>query len=201
MHLNTILAVAAAVVGVVSAAPQTGPPPPPPPPPPPSQLDGPFGLQILSQNDSWSGKYFSHAQIGGSFNLVVPATVGVPLWLNVSEGNTIIWSPNPRPRPQGEHYHLSVSVDLASNVGPLYIGEAETTGFSFNQDGFMELGGLNRFFVCTFNTAKGPMSGVSWKYGGEKTGPDGTDCSKIRFKRFNIRPGPGGPPGPRAPGQ
>ncbi|KAK6529945.1 hypothetical protein TWF281_009095 [Arthrobotrys megalospora] len=186
------LAVIATVVGAVSAQ-----PPPPPPPPPPSNFDGPFSLQIRGPNPNWNDKFISHTQIGGTSNLAIPDRNSVNYFLNTTDG-TLVYIPWPRPRGSREQYPFIVGTNLASNVGGIYIGDDTaqgTAGWSFTQQGILEVGGLNRFHVCTISTPRGPVSGLAWQYGTAK--PDVADCTPVALRRVNSRGGPGGPGGPR----
>ncbi|RVD83609.1 uncharacterized protein DFL_007990 [Arthrobotrys flagrans] len=185
------LAVFAAAVGVVSAQ------PPPPPPPPTSNLDGPFALQLRGPNPNWNDKFISHTQTGGASNLAVPDRNSVNYFLNTTD-KTLVYIPWPRPRGSREQYPFVVGTNLASNVGGIYVAddsEKGTAGWAFTQQGILEVGGLNRFHVCTIQTPRGPISGLAWQYGTAR--PDVADCTPVAIRRVNVPRGLGGPGGPR----
>lgn len=111
-------------------------------------------------------------------NSAIPSTVGIDYYLNITEGNTITYRGVPN-----IPYHANVGVDLSSNIGALYISvDVPTYNFEISGRNYLRINGLERWFVCTIQTAYGPKAGIAWEYG--TSTPSIKDCVKIRLRRI-----------------
>ncbi|KAF3919274.1 hypothetical protein ABW20_dc0105590 [Dactylellina cionopaga] len=181
MHFATVFfASLAAFAGVASAAPA----------PPPPGVDGPFALQIFSQDANYNGKYLSYEPFVKIHALVVPSATKFAWYLNTTESNTLVFAPY----QWGEHYRWRIATNTLYNTGPVYLdlGIPEYN-FVFDPQGFLSLLeptlDFQQWFICpTYVPGWSPpndvINSLSWRSG--KRAPDVVECVKVRVKKATL---------------